>query len=149
VNSEDTIFDPLLNKESELIVEDKIQSNSLLMQRMIADIKSMSDKSRHEILSAMLKLHKHLEGECGDLDVSLDSENEILENTKPRYIILDESSELEKRAVRYHYEAFWETGHGVEVIVINGNLPIFVGNCGRARSIDMVTKGNSEKYNFL
>ena len=147
--SEKSIIDPLLNKASELIVEDKIQSNRALHEKMIDDIKLMTDDTKHIILTTMLKMHKYLEDECGDLDISLNTENEILENTEPWYVILDESSDINKRAVRYHYRCNWETDHGVEVIVLNGNETIFVGNCGDASTIERVINHETEKYSFL
>ena len=147
--SEKSIIDPLLNKDSELIVEDKIQLDSLLREKIIADIKNMSEDTKNTILSAMLKMHKYLEDDCGDLDVSLKTEKEILDNTKPWYVILDESSNQDKRAVRYHYRCNWETDHGVEVIVLNGNNVLFVGNCGNSSSIERVISLDAEKFNYL
>ncbi|MEC5128892.1 hypothetical protein VSU19_19165 [Verrucomicrobiales bacterium BCK34] len=142
-----TIADPLLTADSELIIEDGIQNDEALMTGMLADIAGMSQEVKSTILSAMLRMHRYLEEECGDLDVSLHSEHEILENTSPQYVILDESSNEERRAVRYHYRCNWETWHGVEVIVINGTDVLFVGNCGDSSSIENeMTRQNNSNF---
>ena len=141
--------EPLLNKISELIIEDRLQGDDVLIAKMVEDVARMKSETKSLILKAMLKMHKYFEDYCGDLDVSLNSIEEIRDNTTPWYIILDESSEMERRAVRYHYKCNWETGHGVEVIVLNGNDALFVGNCGYASSIQRVLDQKEEEYNYI
>ena len=102
----------------------------------------------------MLKMHKYFEDYCGDLEISLNTINEIAANTQPLYIILDDTSTMETRAIRYHYSCNWETDHGVEVMVLNGNQVIFVGNCGYTYgvllvSIDSALCLQDEELNFL
>ena len=143
------MIDPLLNEESELIVEDKIEGNNSLREKMLEDVCNMPEQTKKVISTGMLKMHKHFEDECGDLDVSLNSEEEILQNTQPWYIILDDVSTIENRVVRYHYRANWETSHGVEVIVINGNHPIFVGICGYSNSIDQIATREKGGFSFV
>lgn len=139
------IIDPLLNTESELIIE---VENDELCELIISDIKSMSDALRKEILFSMLSMHKYYEEECGDLKVSLNSTKDITENTDSCYVILDSSSSLQQRVVRYHYNANWETSHGVEVIIVNGDNLIFVGNCGYVSSVDSAISGEKNEFNF-
>ena len=147
--SENRINEPLLNSSSELIVEDKIIHDETLHTRMLEDVSFMTKKLRKKILRAMLKMHKHFENECGDLDVSLDSEQGIYENTEAWYTIFDDSSTTIQRVIRYHYKANWETCHGVEVIIINGNKLIFVGNCGYVSSIENASSFSEEGFNFV
>ena len=80
-----TIKDPLLKKQSELIVEEAIGANPELRAQMLADVRSVTDHTREVILSAMLRMHKHLEDDCGDLDVSLNTNSDIAGNTDPWY----------------------------------------------------------------
>lgn len=141
--------DPLLNMPSELIIEGEIQGSDELRSKMLDDIACMKEETKNVILKAMLKMHKYFEDYCGDIDVSLNSIEEIMGNTEPWYIILDESSDMKRRAVRYHYRCNWETDHGVEVIILNGNKAIFVGNCGYASSIERVLDLKEEEFNYL
>ncbi|MDF1738075.1 MAG: hypothetical protein P1U86_02855 [Verrucomicrobiales bacterium] len=142
-----TITDPLIGTNSELIIEDDIQDDGTLLTKMLDDVARMPQAVQSRILSAMLRMHKDLEEECGDLDVSLSTEREIQENTSPRYVILDGSSGAERRAVRYHYQCNWETHHGVEVIIVNGTQVLFVGNCGYSSSIEKeMTRENPCNY---
>ena len=141
--------DPLLMKDSELIIEDDIQANNELLSKMTDDISLITEETKNSILLAMLKMHKYLDDYCGDLDVSLNTTKEIKENTQPWYIIFDGSSNMERRAIRFHYKCNWETGHGVEVIVLNGNKAVFVGNCGYASSIERLMSTDNSEYNYL
>lgn len=146
--------DPLLNKPSELIIEGELQCNDKLRIKMLEDVSLMTQETKHKILNAMLKMHKYFEDYCGDLDISLNTINEIAANTQPLYIILDDTSTMETRAIRYHYTSNWETDHGVEVLILNGNQVIFVGNCGYTydvllSSIDSDLCLQNEELNFL
>jgi hypothetical protein len=143
------ITEPLLQEQAELIVEDTVAGDPSLQQRMLADVAGMSDQTKETILVGMLKMHKEIQDDCGDLDVSLNSIAEIAENTEAWYVILDGNSTPELRAVRYHYRANWETYHGVEVIVINGDRVFFVGNCGYVSSINRLLKGEEDEFNYL
>ena len=147
--NENSITEPLLNTSSEFIVEENVLRNELLRKSILEDIRNMSDETRSSIVSAMFRMHKYFEEECGDLDVSLSSESEILENTESWYVILDNSSTPNSRVVRYHYKANWETSHGVEVIVINGDNLIFVGNCGYVKSPEKDLSFPEEGFNFV
>ncbi len=82
------IIEPLLSEQAELIVEDVVFADSKLRDRMLNDVRSMSDDTKRIILSAMLKMHKEIADYCGDLDVSLKSIEEIAENTESWYVIL-------------------------------------------------------------
>ena len=144
--NETHIIEPLIGDEAELIVE---VSGEELYEAMISDVKGLSDEIKRQALSAMLHMHKYFEEECGDLDVSLNSVQEIKNNTESWYVILDGSSSLDQRAVRFHYRANWETSHGVEVIVLNGNKLIFVGNCGYVSSINNAISGADNESNFM
>ncbi|UXK08899.1 hypothetical protein N5094_01225 [Shewanella putrefaciens] len=146
--------DPLLNKPSELIIEGELQCNDKLRIKMLEDVSLMTQETKHKILNAMLKMHKYFEDYCGDLEISLNTINEIAANTQPLYIILDDTSTMETRAIRYHYTCNWETDHGVEVLILNGNQVIFVGNCGYTygvllSSIDSDLCLQNEDLNFL
>uniref|UniRef100_E6XGA6 DUF6985 domain-containing protein n=1 Tax=Shewanella putrefaciens (strain 200) TaxID=399804 RepID=E6XGA6_SHEP2 len=146
--------DPLLNKPSELIIEGELQCNDKLRIKMLEDVSLMTQETKHKILNAMLKMHKYFEDYCGDLEISLNTINEIAVNTQPLYIILDDTSTMETRAIRYHYTCNWETDHGVEVLILNGNQVIFVGNCGYTygvllSSIDSDLCLQNEDLNFL
>lgn len=148
------MYDPLFNKPSELIIEGELQGNDKLRIKMLEDVSLMTQETKHQILNAMLKMHKYFENYCGDLEVSLNTINEIAANTQPLYIILDDTSTMETRAIRYHYSCNWETDHGVEVMVLNGNQVIFVGNCGYTygvllASIDSALSLQDEELNFL
>jgi hypothetical protein len=147
MNSE-FILDPILNKPSELVAEINHSVSAELTAKMISDISEMASETKNEILEAMFRMHKHYEGYCGDLDVSLSSVNEIPDNTEPWYIILDDSSDLNKRIVRYHYRCNWETSHGVEVVVLNKSNVVFVGNCGYFSSLEDTSQSKNEGYNF-
>ncbi len=146
--SELTIVDPLLNTPSELIVEENVLENELLRNKILEDVRGLSRDTRSEMLSSMLRMHQYFEEECGDLDVSLKSEREIQKNTQAWRVILDGASTLTDRVVRLHYKANWETSHGVEVIVLNGNNLLFVGNCGYVSKISQVLSSNKEGFNF-
>jgi hypothetical protein len=109
----------------------------------------MSDNTKVAILSAMLKMHQELAEYCGDLDVSLKSIEEIAQNTESWYVIFDSGSTRQIRGVRYHYKANWETSHGVEVVVINGNQVRFVGNCGYFSSLEGLMNGDDDEFNYI
>ena len=146
--------DPLLGKPSELTIEGELQCNDKLRIKMLEDVSLMTQETKHKILNAMLKMHKYFEDYCGDLEISLNTINEIAANTQPLYIILDDTSTMETRAIRYHYTCNWETDHGVEVLILNGNQVIFVGNCGYTygvllSSIDSDLCLQNEELNFL
>ena len=143
------ITDPLLAEQVELIVEDEVAANPALREWMLTDVAGMGEDTKSRILDGMLKMHKEVEDDCGDLDVSLNSIKEIAENTEPWYVILDAGSTPEIRAVRYNYRTNWETSHGVEVIVINGDQVRFVGNCGYFSSLDRLMNGDLDKFNYL
>ena len=143
------IIDPLLTEQAELIVEDDVAANPTLRDCMLTDVTCMSDDTKRVILSAMLKMHKEIADYCGDLDVSLNSIEEIAENTESWYVILDAGSTPEIRGVRYHYKTNWETSHGVEVVVINGDQVRFVGNCGYVSSLEGLMNGDDDEFNCL
>jgi hypothetical protein len=142
------ILDPILNKPSELVAGINRSVPAELTSMMINDISQMASETKNEILEAMFRMHKYYEDYCGDLDVSLSSVSEIPENTEPWYIILDDSSDFNKRIVRYHYRCNWETSHGVEVVVLNQSSVVFVGNCGYFSSLEDISQTKKEDYNF-
>ena len=143
------INDPLLDMSCELIIEEKVKSNGALCDKLLNDVRSMTDETRESILAAMFRMHKYFEEECGDLDVSLNTPKEIPDNTESWYVILDESSTQQDRIIRYHYKANWETSHGVEVIVVNSNKLIYVGNCGYVSSVGDISTFKEEGFNFV
>lgn len=65
--------DPLLGKPSELTIEGELQSNDKLRIKMLEDVSLMTPETKHQILNAMLKMHKYFEDYCGDLEVSLNN----------------------------------------------------------------------------
>lgn len=124
------IVDPMCQMECELIISGSESFNPDLIETMLNDVLSMKDETITTVTEAMFSLHLELVEECGDLDVSVDSAENILKFTEPQYVIFDSSSTQEQRIVRYHFICSWETGHGAEAIIINGNKVVFVGSCG-------------------
>ncbi len=142
-----SIIDPLLQIKSKLIIEGSI--DEALMQKMLKDISDMSDGTRDLILSTMLKMHKEIESDCGDLELSLNTKKEISDNSEPEFVFLTSDSTRDLRIVKYHYSCDWETFHDVEVVIANGNQVLFIGNCGYYHSIDLFKTGNDDEYNYL
>ncbi|MGJ8664650.1 MAG: nuclear transport factor 2 family protein [Marinicella sp.] len=64
-----TTIEPLLKTTCKLIVEDNILLNDSLRSQMHNVVRHLITETRENILSAMLKMHKYLEEECGDLDI--------------------------------------------------------------------------------
>ena len=141
--------DPILNKETQLIIEDGILADSSLCERMKQDLSIVPRSVMDRALKAMLRMHKQIAEECGDLDVSLSTTDEIADHTEPQYVILDEQSSDEDRFIRLHYRADWETFHGVEVIIRNGANLLFVGNCGYICRIGTTLSAQDQQSNYM
>ncbi len=143
------IKDPVLNENSVLIIEDELENNSLMLELMKKDLSRFSSELQNTVLRSMLNMHKVLAEECGDLDVSLSTTDEIKSHTVPWYVIFDNASSEGNRFIRMHYKADWETCHGVEVIIINASKLLYVGNCGYISELGESLSDYDQQFNYI
>lgn len=143
-----SILVPMLGRDSQLNVWTPTGSLDEYAYRCLEDCLGLPSTTVRTTGRAMLSMHEYLADYCGDLEVSLNSVDEIWEHTGPWYVIVPEDRVEGCRHLRFHFQADWETHHGVEVIVRDGTEVVFVGNCGTAGSLENVESGRCSE-NFL